>query len=172
MTVLSEGSLQFTFGASCHAEKYDDWSFFRNQFQNTCGGAKAVDIACISADTLWLIEIKDYRQHKRTKPQDIGDEIAIKVRDTLAGLVAAKMNANDVNEKRFAKNALQSKMIKVVLHLEQPEKQSRLFPQAIDPAAALQSLKRQLKAIDAHPRVVDKNSLPNCMDWTVAGCEV
>jgi hypothetical protein len=169
MTVLSEGRLQFTFGSLCQAEKYDDWSFFRNQFQNTCGGAKAVDFICLSRNTSWLIEVKDYRQHKRTKPQDIGDEIAIKVRDTLAGLVAAKVNATNPDEKTFAKKALQSKTIKVVLHLEQPEKHSRLFPRAIDPASVTQSLKRQLKAIDAHPRIVNRTKIAANMDWTVTG---
>ena len=106
MTILSEGCLQFNFDQSCLAEKYDDWSFYRNQFQSTCGSAKAVDMICLSDDISWLIEIKDYRQHKRTKPQDLGDEVALKVRDTLAGLVAAKMKANDSNEKTFAKRVL------------------------------------------------------------------
>jgi hypothetical protein len=79
------------------------------------------------------------------------------------------MNANESDEKSFAKKILQSKSIKVVLHLEQPEKHSKLFPRAIDPAAVKQSLKRQLKAIDAHPSVVDKNNLSANMDWTVTG---
>jgi hypothetical protein len=169
MIVLIEGRLVFNFAGSCQAAKYDDWAFFRNQFQNTCGGAKAVDMVFVSNNTSWLIEVKDYRQHKRTKPQDIGDEVAIKVRDTLAGLVAAKMNSNHPDEKQFAKKALQSKLIKVVLHLEQPLKHSKLFPRAIDPAAVKQTLKHKLKAIDAHPCVVNKNNLSLDMDWTVTG---
>jgi hypothetical protein len=167
MIVLTEGRLSFTFLESCIAEKYDDWLFYRNQFQNTCSGSKAVDMVCLSNNTSWLIEIKDYRHHQRTKPQDIGDEVANKVRDTLAGLVAAKMNAKEANEQQFAKKVLQCESIKVVLHLEQPQKKSKLFPQAIDPVAVKQTLKRQLKAIDAHPRVVDKNNLSSDMGWTV-----
>jgi len=167
MAILSEGRLQFIFGSSCLAEKYDEWSFYRNQFQSTCLGVKAVDMICVSNNTSWLIEIKDYRQHKRTKPQDLGGEVA--VRDTLAGLVAAKMNANDSSEQNFAKKAIQSKVIKVVLHLEQPEKNSKLFPRAIDPAAVKQSLKRQLRAIDAHPSIINKNSLSSNIDWKVIG---
>ena len=85
--VIIEGQLKFTFAENCHASKYDEWSFYRNQFQNICGGSKAVDILCLSQHTIWLIEIKDFRVHRRTKSEDIGDEIAIKVRDTLAGLV-------------------------------------------------------------------------------------
>ncbi|MGD0961900.1 MAG: hypothetical protein ABSB19_18975 [Methylomonas sp.] len=145
MPVLSEGSLKFSFGVSCRVEKYDEWRFFRNQFQKTCDGAKAIDMVCVSNKTSWLIEVKDYRRHKRTKPLEIGDEVAIKVRDTLAGLVAAKMNAADPNEKQFAKLALQSKSIKVVLHLEQPQKHSKLFPRAIDPAAGQANFKTAAK---------------------------
>jgi hypothetical protein len=169
MTVLFEGRLRFDFGTSGLAEKYDDWSFFRNQFQSTCGGAKAVDMICIATQTCWLIEIKDYRLNKRTKPQDLGDEVAIKVRDTLAGLMAAKMNANEATEKNFAKKATSTKSLKVVLHLEQPEKHSKLRPRAIDPAAVKQSLKRQLRAIDAHPSIVNQNTLSANMTWTVTG---
>jgi hypothetical protein len=167
MRVLSEGNLTFTFAESCLAEKYDDWSFYRNQFQTVCGGAKAVDMICLSNDVSWLIEIKDYRQYQRTKPQDLAEEVAIKVRDTLAGLLAAKMNANTASEKEFASKVLQSKAIKVVLHLEQPVKRSRLRPDAIAPLDITQSLKRQLKAIDAHPCVVNKNDLLPKMDWIV-----
>ena len=169
MMKLVEGLLEFTFADSCVAAKYDNWSFYRNQFQNTCAGAKAVDMVCIANKTCWLIEIKDYREHQRTKPQDLGEEVAIKVRDTLAGLLAAKMNANDAYEKLVAKKSLQAKAIKVVLHLEQPSTHSRLFPKQIDPASLKQSLKRQLRAIDAHPQIVGQHSLSASMDWTVTG---
>jgi len=84
---LVEGELKFTFGENCQASKYDEWSFYRNQFQNICGGSKAVDIICLNDCIIWLIEVKDYRVFQRTKPIDIGDEIAIKVRDTLLDLI-------------------------------------------------------------------------------------
>ena len=58
----------------------------------------------------------------------------LKVRDTLAGLVAAQVNANEQIERDFAKEALKKKRIRVVLHLEQPIHTSRLFPRAINPA--------------------------------------
>ncbi len=168
MKVIIEGRLKFTFSEDCHVSKYDKWSFYGNQFQKTCGSAKAVDIVCVTYNTTWLIEIKDYRAHPRTKSEDIGDEIAIKVRDTLAGLVAAKVNANDHDEKQFATLALQDlKSIRVVLHLEQPAKHSKLFPKAINPANVKQKLKQRLSAIDAHPLVVDHNSLTTHKNWTV-----
>lgn len=75
--------------------------------------------------SLWLIEVKDYRQHQRTKTLDFAQEIAQKVCDTLAELAAAQCNANDQKEQTFAQDALSRKKMRVVLHLEQPHKPSR-----------------------------------------------
>lgn len=168
--VIVEGRLTFCFEPLIQAAKYDDWSFYRNQFNSAFGGTKAVDLIVIdSQTTTWLIEIKDYRAHQRTKPIDIADEMLGKVRDTLVGLVAAKFNANEPEEKRVAKRALGTNKLRVVLHLEQPQKHSRLFPRAINPVDVVQKLKQKLKAIDAHPTVVDQNSLKEDMKWTVQG---
>ena len=93
MTEIEEGDLKFSFPDHCQADKYDEWSFYRNQFQSVAGGSKAVDILCLSDDATWLIEIKDYRKNPRLKLIDIGDEVAGKVRDTLAGLAAAGWSA-------------------------------------------------------------------------------
>ena len=92
MPTIKEGSLTFQFPDTWGATKLDDWSFYRNQFirlssglRQPCGecgaelrcqecgtakteGIKAVDIlARDSAATLWLLEVKDYRQSPRTK---------------------------------------------------------------------------------------------------------
>ncbi|WP_339352559.1 hypothetical protein [Acinetobacter beijerinckii] len=153
---IVEGQLTFLFPEQ-NATKYDEWSFYRNQFNAVCG-SKAVDLLYVEQQILWLIEIKDYRQHARTKPIDLADEIALKVRDTLAGLVAAQVNANDQTEQDFAKNALKKKKIRVVLHLEQAVQSSRLFLHAINPANVQLKLKQKVRAIDAHPLVVDQRS--------------
>lgn len=159
MTTIQEDLLRFHFHADDNATKYDDWSFYRNQFQNGCGtDNKAVDMICVTQTQTWLIEVKDYRWHARTKPSCISDEVAQKVRDTLACLVAAQLNANDPEEQRFAQSALRKSQWRVVLHLEQPPVQNRLWPQAINPAGVLAKLKRRLKAIDPHPIVMDRHS--------------
>lgn len=169
MNTIVEGSLTFGFPAHCRASKYDDWSFYRNQFQSIAGGSKAVDIICVTADTCWLIEIKDYRQHRRTKTIDIVDEVATKVRDTLAGLASAVQNANDIHERQLAGKALTKKRRwRVVLHLEQPSMGRRLWPRPIDPAKVLQKLRtRTLKAVDAHPVICDRTSSYR-FPWTVS----
>lgn len=163
----TEGALTFTFPENCIASKYDEWSHYRNQFQSTCGSNKAVDLVCIEDQVAWMIEVKDYREHARTKAIDLSDEIAIKVRDTLAGMVSASLHANDKDEKRCAKKFVRSEQLRVVLHLEQPEKHSRLRPRAIDPDKIALKLRTLLKAVDPHPIVVDRNSLHAAIRWNV-----
>lgn len=165
---IKEGQLKFTFPDDTLACKYDNWSFYRNRCTNAFGGAKAVDILHIDVQkTVWLIEVKDYRAHQRTKPSALGDEIAGKVRDTLAGLVAACFNADEFFEKDFAKKVLTAKRIKIVLHLEQPQRPSKLFPISVKPADIKDRLKQLLKAIDAHPEIVNQTCLKHTMNWQV-----
>lgn len=168
-SIIKEGALTFTFPADSMASKYDDWSHYRNQFQSVCGGSKGVDIVYAEGGVAWLIEVKDYRQHARTKAMELPEEIAIKVRDTVAGLVSAKCTANNADEKRCAHALIRANTIRVVCHLEQPEKRSRLHPRgAIAPSDLQQKLKMLIKAIDPHPSVVDMRSLHPSMTWRVA----
>ena len=167
MPSITEGLLTIDFPNSWQASKFEEWSFYRNQFQSTCGGAKVVDILAVEHNAcLWKIEIKDYRQHRRTKTIDLPDEVAMKVRDSLAALVSARANANDDDERTLAQAALRCGRLRVVLHLEQPAKHSRLFPRAIDPAKVQQRLKQLIKAIDPHPLVLEMNRM-NGVAWTV-----
>ena len=169
MTNITEGDLTFSFPDCCQASKYDDWSFYRKQFQAVAGESKAVDILCVKCNKLWLIEVKDYRQHPRTNPSDIADDLARKVRDTLAGLAAAAKAANEADQRELARKALATGRWRVVLHLEQPAKPSRLRPTPIDPATVIQNLRsKKLKAVDAHPVICDRSTIPNSnIPWTV-----
>ena len=168
MTKITEGDLTFSFPSDCQASKYDDWSFYRKQFTSVAGSSKAVDILCVKGDTSWLIEIKDYRQYPRTKLIDIADELAMKVRDTLAGLAAAAKAANEADQRKLAQQALNNRHWRVVLHLEQQATGSRLRPKPIDPATVLQKLRtKKLKAIDAQPIICDRREIPHPIPWTV-----
>jgi hypothetical protein len=153
---LTVDRIEFTFPNHWIAARYDEWSFYRNQFVKMRDGIKAVDlIVCDNATQVWFIEVKDYQNNVRTKPSEIAEEVARKVFDTLAALLPAQANANDRGEQQMATRILKAKTLRVVLHLEQPSAHSRLFPRAIDPANVTQKLKRLLKAIDAHPLVVE-----------------
>ena len=168
MPRLQEGRLTFDFpDGGPDVAKYDEWSFFRNQFQTVCGGVTAVDFIFVETARTWLIEVKDYRHHRRTKVADLAGEVAAKVRDTLAGLAACRCNANDAMEQRIAARALSTRRLGIVLHLEQPVTSSRLLPRVADPTDLTQKLKQLLKPIDPHPRVVDRHSLHPSMRWTV-----
>jgi hypothetical protein len=162
---FTEGKLTFTFNdendEDWRVEKYDDWSFYRNQFNSCCGGNRAVDFLAyqVSEKTLWLIEVKDYRCSRRTKDIHLWEEVALKVRDTLAGILAACVNANDDTEKRYAAQVLRATRLRVVLHLEQPRARSKLFPRIYDPADVQQKIKQRLKPVDAHPRVAACDTL-------------
>ena len=143
MTEIREGALTFSVPDHCAIGKYDEWSFYRNQFQSVAGGSKAVDILCLEDDAAWLVEIKDYRRHPRTKSIALCDEVAIKVRDTLSGLAAASANANNPDEQALARRALAMRRWRVALHLEQTNVASRLRPIAVDPA----NMKKKLRQV-------------------------
>ena len=131
--------------------KYDNSSFHRNQFQSFAGGCKAVDAVILSdVGELWLVEVKDYRQHRRTKPGSVFAETATKVRSTLAGLATARTAANDAAELNLARQAMQCGRVRVALQLVQAAQPSRLFPHVVDPADATQQLKRVARPVDPH----------------------
>lgn len=167
--IIQEDRLTFRFPADAMASKYDEWTHYRRQFNGAFGGSKAVDILYAEGTTGWLIEIKDYRIDCEISATELANVVALKVRDTLAGLVSARLYAADLDERRVAKTLLGCRRLRVVLHIEQPEKHSKLRPQAIDLAAVLQKLKGLLKAIDPHPSVVNQNTIKAAMQWSVEG---
>lgn len=157
---LIEGSLSFDLEQVKFAEKYDDWRHYRSVFNSACESSKAVDFVVSKAGTLWLIEVKDYRRHARTKPSDLADEVVLKVRDTMAGLVSTAFVGIDRGEKNTSRSALSHRKLRILFHLEQPSKPSRLFPMSVDPAVILMKLKQKLRFADCHPIVVNRATFP------------
>lgn len=170
----------------------DDWAYYRRQYSRyfnkvnpICGncngvilcascnhkntfGVKAMDIAAIDSSRIaWLIEIKDYRFHQRTKAIDLADEIAIKVRDSLAMILAAVTQANIASEQTMAKAISRAKKICVVAHIEQSLSPTRLRPRAIDLIAMRDKLRQLLHFLDPHVLVVESSRMQN-LPWTVS----
>ncbi len=159
--LLTEGKLTYEFPEGWQVTKYDEWPFYKNHVRDACTGNKAVDFLGLDpSKTLWMIEIKDYRQFPRTKESRIPlcDEIAVKIRDTLAGLFAAKVVSTHENH-QFAQVASDAVKLRIVLHLEQPTSHSKLFRRDYDPADVQQKLKQMVKPFDAHPRVVELDNM-------------
>ena len=169
MPTIDADGFTFTFPDSWRAGKYDDWAFYRNQFSKMNDGIKAVDVVAFDEEnTLWLIEVKDFRRHGRKKEEPLHKEVWKKVYDTIAGLFAAKCNA--VNEERiFARRAAEARKMRVVLHIERPEHLSRLYHANVDFANIAQQLKTKFKAIDPHPLVVGGTvAVHPSLQWSVS----
>ena len=167
MPPIDVDGLRFRFPEGWHTGKYDEWPFYRNRWSRMWDGIKAVDIVAIGPDqTGWLIEVKDYSKHPRTKPIDLGTEIARKVFDTLAALIPARVNAAEDAEQRIAAAMTEAHALRIVLHLEQPATFSRLRPRMINPADVLQKLKQILKPIDPHTIVTDRERMGG-LPWNV-----
>lgn len=190
MPAIPEGQLTFTFPDNWHASKFDEWTFYRTQFIRACDvpcshcesrlkcaecgrqqseGTKGVDILAIEpAKICWQIEIKDYRTRPLADFSFLADAVALKVKDTLAALVVARLAATVPFEKQQAKLALACTRFRVVLHLEQPATRSRIHPSATRQVNVLQRLRQLVKSIDPNPLVVDKGGSTGVgVGWTV-----
>jgi hypothetical protein len=132
MPRLSEGKLACDFPQGWTVSQYDQWAFYRNQFQNCCAGNKGMDFLGFDPQdaTLWLVELKDFRRYARTKGISLWEEVAIKTRDTLAGLFAANVEIGH-HDHAFARLSVTARKLRVVLHLEQPTAHSKLFPESM-----------------------------------------
>jgi len=168
MQLIDVDGLCFEFPDDWKIGKYDDWSFYRNQVSRMWNGIKSLDLLAADPNkTTWLIEVKDYRTNSRTKPSDLGEEIAHKVFDTLAAIIPAKIHATDSNEQQLARAISTSHELRVVLHLEQPAKHSKLRPRAINPADVQQKIRQLLKPVDAHALVVEMEEMRG-LAWHVS----
>lgn len=164
MPPLNVDGLMFSFPQGWKTSKYDEWSFYRNQFSKQQNNIKAVDVLALApSQTAFLIEVKDYRHPNTEKPSELAQAIANKVLHTLAALLPAKLHANEFNEQQLAAAILTCTFLRVVAHIEQPARHQPV----IDPADLKQKLRSLLKAIDAHPKVVSMNSMGG-LEWTVA----
>lgn len=168
MPSITIDRFQFDLPAGWCALDYDQCAFYRERF-NKVAASKAADLLALSPriDELWLVEIKDYRRHPRTKPGSLFAEVARKARDTLAGLACARIHAYDSPTRDFAGAASRATRIRVALLLEQPTRPSKLFPQIVDPANGRVALKQALRAIDPHPVLGNSSELAARTAWTI-----
>lgn len=67
---IIEGQLTFSF-TEPNATKYDEWSFYRNQFNAVCGGTKAVDLLYLEQQIPRAINPADVKLKLRQKVRAI-----------------------------------------------------------------------------------------------------
>jgi hypothetical protein len=121
---FDEGNLKFSFDASWQVVKYDDSSLYRKGV-GILRGTKAVDFIGLQKETVFFIEVKDFRGHRienqnRLIGGDLAIEIGQKVRDSVAGLIGAHRTSSDAETiSPFVRVLLDSDSeIKVVVWLE------------------------------------------------------
>lgn len=167
MPDFPEGALTFRFPAGWQVKRYDDSSFYRERFQQIAN-SKSVDFVAYdpNAEALWLIEVKDYRAHPREKSVDLFGEVAQKVRDTLAGLFVAKRHP-EVDMYQLARGVRNKRTIRVVLHLEQTKKPSKLYPIVVERNNALLKLRQVVRVADPHALFCEIQAMPAACPWSV-----
>ena len=155
-------NMLFHFPSGWNAVQYDDPKSFYWQKFKRIADSKAVDIVAINPERneLWLIEVKDYRAFPKKDTQDIIGLVVQKVRDTLAGIFTAAFHGDG-----FYKTAIKQQRIRVVFHLEQPTKASKLYPPLIDLANGTIKLQQRIRVIDPHAKLC--NMQMNINPWTV-----
>lgn len=124
---------RFVFGDSWTlAFKYDDSKFYRDVLERLKGdvdgvsqSTRAVDVVALhQLIGLLLLEAKDFRGYRiqnkrRTTEGEVAVEVALKVRDTVAGLVGAARKPVDEFDSVALSSALgQAKAVTVVLWVE------------------------------------------------------
>ena len=158
--------VNFDFADGWLITKYDEWQFYR-QFLRMKDGIKAVDLLVLAPDrTAYFVKSKITGEESAPSPAN-WLEIIAKVFDTLAAIVPAKINGREESEREAARRIASASRLRVILHLEQPLKHSKLFPRAIDTAGVEQKLKQGLKPIDAHPKVAESSRMRD-LPWSVA----
>jgi len=163
---IREGKLYFCF--DFHAIKFDDSAYYRDHFIKIQNGIGAVDLLAVNDDTGYLIEIKDYTHPdtENLKPNNLIEAIVNKVVSTLAAVLPMKNNASVPAEKEIAEIFAKKSRIRVVLHIEKPPPRRTLKQSCYNFQTIEEDLRRKLKPIDAHPKVISKDNLKGC-PWAV-----
>lgn len=145
---FEEKSLCFIFedGEVCKLDR--EGGYYRRHFHGNLNPAKCADFAFLDAcGCLWIIEVKDFRKTSKSEDHlNLGTEVAIKFRDTMAMLFALAHKKFD-GDNLFARHALKCKEIQFVFHVEGMCKTHSGMKEssAIQFMANLRSRLRQLK---------------------------
>lgn len=150
--VFDEGKLRFQFGPSWTVEKYDDHRDFLQKIR-TLQGTKAVDFVSVLGEAdIYLIEVKDLRGHRIENKARISDgqlalEVALKVRDTLSGLIGASRTSSEPEVWDTSVEALldRRRALRVVLWLEEDPTRQQAMVQRAQMSVLVDLLKKRLR---------------------------
>jgi len=169
MQRFKEGSFHYDFDDHWHVLKWDETPFHTQRFQSFGGSSKAAEFVAFEErdNALWLIECKDFRPNGRSKSVDLCDEIALKMRSTLAALVCAR-NDPSACMSRFARMALKKTLIRCVVHWEHPLTPHVLWPSSMMSRRDMRDkLRQRLQVADPHAELGNKLQLNAVMPWKI-----
>ncbi|NRD59216.1 hypothetical protein [Corallococcus exiguus] len=122
--MLDVDGIEFDFEPFWRAIKWDDEEAYRRGIGKlpTC---KAVDLIGFGRGLVALIEVKDFRhpdaEWSRVTNGSLAEEVAFKVRDTLAGVVGAARQHSPEVWRDWAQAMHASPALRVILWFERPE---------------------------------------------------
>lgn len=166
---FDEGALRFDFDRTWQVVKYDNEPAYRDGIE-TLGQTKAVDFVGQhdapktahhdAAKRLFFIEVKDFRRHRienkeRVSSGELANEVAHKVRDTIAGMIGAQRRRPDESIWGELVRALEhGHEIRVILWLEEDQPRGGKDIRADGRRSTLlKSLKARLRWLDARALV-------------------
>ena len=183
-TALAIEKQRFTFGDKWTiAFKYDDTKFYREgperlkgDLEGATRATRAVDVVDVvglhAAAGLLLLEAKDFRGHRienktRIKHREIVVEVALKVRDTVAGLIgAARQNVSEFDSAEIKKACNRGKDLVIVLWLEDDASKDALrWKQQLE--VLTQEMKAKMSWLDAKFFVLSHSTQNRLPDLTV-----
>jgi hypothetical protein len=169
MTAIREGHLEFAFGSTWEVLKYDkDGAYYRTLMAKNVEPTKAVDFLCLSGNQpLLMLEAKDFSLGvpDRTKFDQVPMAVAVKARDTVAGIVGGCHNDPDRSAQRFFRRSYErlAKAPRVIYFFEDLATPVRRPAQRklIMRDVLLKQLKRHLKWLTRDIVVVGLDDYPS-----------
>lgn len=162
-----EGTITYTFPDHFIIFRPEDSTFYSKHWQSFAkpkDGVGNTEIDFVAFDPrdkrIWFVETKDYRQHDRSKPSEIGEEFARKCRDTLSLLGAMQVSLQVATDSDLKERYQFSNMrdVNCVLHLEQMRGRLGEY-RVISPQTLKDTIKRSIRALDPHAKAGDAELL-------------
>ncbi len=168
---ITEKKIEFDFDDSLWSNllKYDeDADYLKIEKLN---GTKAVDIiGILENNKLVFFEIKDFRGHRitnktRLNTGELEQEVALKVRDTLAGIIGAARNSTNNSlafQELLSYISNTKKQLVVILWMEEDRLSLRMSQKRIKSkqSTTLQVLKKQLQWLTTKVWVANHENNP------------
>jgi hypothetical protein len=155
----------FVFPDGWELEKLDEWAEQKRMTQAPFH-SKGCDLVAMSDGALWLIEAKDYTYAGARVPDDLADQVGLKIFHSLAVLhTVARWGEGE--RQKFSSKALACQSAHVCLAVELPDGGRRLMGLARPLADLKTQLKRVTRKLNVHRPVVSNSHQLTNVPWEI-----